>query len=77
MKKASKTLTFFCFITFLAFITFSNLSMVNGREMLQQEAMSQQDTSLLNVVYPQKSPCSDCTWPCDPVVDGEYCICRC
>ncbi|XP_020886581.1 uncharacterized protein LOC110229861 [Arabidopsis lyrata subsp. lyrata] len=30
-----------------------------------------------HVVNPQKVPCADCTWPCDPVVVGEGCICRC
>ncbi|KAG7630795.1 hypothetical protein ISN44_As03g010840 [Arabidopsis suecica] len=29
------------------------------------------------VVHPQKVPCADCTWPCDPVLVGEGCICRC
>ncbi|CAL9220349.1 unnamed protein product [Arabidopsis halleri] len=54
--------------------------MVEGRNMLEHEAISHvinQKTSPYHVVNPQKVPCADCTWPCDPVVVGEGCICRC
>ncbi|KAL9290981.1 hypothetical protein AtEden1_Chr3g0167561 [Arabidopsis thaliana] len=79
MKQVSNILTFFCLIALLSHITFSSVSVVEGRNTLEHEAMSHvinQKTSPY-VVHPQKVPCADCTWPCDPVVVGEGCICRC
>lgn len=60
-------------------LTFSSIRLVEGRDMLHHEAISHVINQKISshVVHPQKYPCADCTWPCDPVVVGEGCICRC
>ncbi|CAH2054118.1 unnamed protein product [Thlaspi arvense] len=78
MNKVSNILTFFCLLSLLSHITFSSISVVEGRNTLQDDEAISHVKPSLHVVQPQKAPCADCTWPCDPlVVEGGGCICRC
>ncbi|XP_024015268.1 uncharacterized protein LOC112088942 [Eutrema salsugineum] len=81
MKQVSNIFIFFCLVSLISHITISSISVVEGGNTLQdEEAISHvidQKASVHDVEHPQKAPCADCTWPCDPVVVGEGCICRC